>query len=33
MAQFEDQIKKKQAQIGRLHEKTFSAAIKTTMLG
>lgn len=32
-AQLEDQIKKRQAQIGRLHEKTFSAAIKTTMLG
>ena len=33
MAHFEDQIKKKQAHIARLHEKTFSAAIKTTMLG
>ena len=33
MAHFEDQIKKKQLAIARLHEKTFSAAIKTTMLG
>ena len=32
-AQLEDRIKKRQAQIGRLHEKTFSAAIKTTVLG
>ena len=33
MAHFEDQVKKKQAVIARLQEKTFSAAIKTTMLG
>ena len=33
MAHFEDRIKKQQAHIARLHEKTFSAAIKTTMLG